>query len=70
MTFSTSKQHAYLILAHSDFQGLNNLLKVLDHPRNDIYIHLDKRVKDCDQITLINSSFSYVCKKNILQTNT
>lgn len=37
------KKHAYLIMAHSDWSLLSKLLKVLDDPRNDIYIHIDKK---------------------------
>lgn len=38
-------KHAYLILAHDNSEVLLALLAALDHPRNDIYIHLDRRTK-------------------------
>ena len=38
------KKHAYLILAHHEFDILQKLVQLLDDPRNDIYIHLDKKV--------------------------
>lgn len=38
-------KHAYLILAHNDFGILEKLLRLLDDPRNDFYIHIDKKVK-------------------------
>lgn len=38
-------KHAYLILAHQDFEVLTLLLNALDDIRNDIYIHFDKKVK-------------------------
>ena len=38
-------KHAYLIMAHNDFGILEKLLKLLDDPRNDIYLHIDKKVK-------------------------
>lgn len=38
-------KHAYLIIAHNNFYILENLIKLLDDERNDIYIHIDKKVK-------------------------
>ena len=40
------KKHAYLILAHNNFYILEKLLKSLDDSRNDIYIHIDKKVNN------------------------
>ena len=37
------QKHAYLIMAHANFEQLGMLLTCLDHPRNDIYLHIDKR---------------------------
>jgi len=42
------KKHAYLILAHNNFSILKILLKLLDDPRNDLFIHIDKKVKAFD----------------------
>lgn len=39
-------KHAYLILAHNEFEVLNRLIESLDDVRNDIYIHFDAKVKD------------------------
>lgn len=39
-------KHAYLILAHKNFDQLRKLVRLLDHPRNDIYIHVDAKAKD------------------------
>lgn len=41
-------KHAYLIIAHNQFYILEKLLLLLDDKRNDIYIHIDKKVKDFD----------------------
>lgn len=41
-------KHAYLILAHNNFYILEKLLKLLDYEKNDIYIHIDKKVKNFD----------------------
>lgn len=38
-------KHAYLIIAHSNLEQLQQLLLLLDDPRNDIYIHLDLKSK-------------------------
>lgn len=42
------KKHAYLIIAHNNFYILEKLLKLLDDERNDIYIHIDKKVNNFD----------------------
>lgn len=39
------KKHAYLIIAHNEYEILKKLIKVLDDERNDIYIHIDKKSK-------------------------
>ena len=45
-------KHAYLIIAHSNLKQLQQLLLLLDDPRNDIYIHLDlKSNLDIKKIT-------------------
>lgn len=40
------KKHAYLIMAHTDFELLKTLITMLDDERNDIYLHVDKKAKD------------------------
>lgn len=42
---SAIRRHAYLILAHNEFELLRLLVGRLDDPRNDIYIHFDKKVE-------------------------
>ena len=34
-------KHAYLILAHNQFDLLSKLLRCLDDSRNDIFLHID-----------------------------
>ncbi|MBN9647094.1 glycosyl transferase [Terrisporobacter glycolicus] len=51
------EKHAYLIIAHNDFYTLEKLIKILDDYRNDIFIHIDKKVR--------NFNFDYfkrICK--------
>ncbi len=40
-----NKRHAYLIMAHNEFDVLIELLIDLDDERNDIYLHIDKKVE-------------------------
>lgn len=41
-------RHAYLIMAHNEFEILEKLLILLDNPKNDIYLHIDKKIKNFD----------------------
>ena len=38
-------KHAYLIIAHNEFNILEKVIKLLDHEKNDIFLHIDKKVK-------------------------
>lgn len=38
-------KHAFLIMAHNEYDILNKLLLLLDDERNDIFIHYDKKSK-------------------------
>ena len=40
---STQQRHAYLIMAHADMEQLQKLIYLLDDPRNDIFLHVDKK---------------------------
>ncbi len=39
------QRHAYLIAAHGGFDQLKALLRLLDVPENDVYLHMDKKAK-------------------------
>ena len=39
-------KHAYLILAHNEFGLLQTLISCLDDERNDIFVHIDRKVKE------------------------
>lgn len=43
------KKHAMLIMAHNQFEILEKLLIMLDHERNDIYIHIDRKSGHIDE---------------------
>ncbi|MCI1647452.1 MAG: beta-1,6-N-acetylglucosaminyltransferase [Bacteroides sp.] len=57
-------KHAYLILAHHEFVVLQRLLSALDDPRNDLYIHFDRKVV---HLPLLHLHFAglYVLDKRI-----
>lgn len=40
--------HAYMIIAHNQFELLEKLISALDDERNDIFIHIDAKVKNFD----------------------
>ena len=42
------KKHAYLIIAHNEFYILEKLIKLIDNEKNDIFLHIDKKVKNFD----------------------
>ena len=48
MESTDMKKHAYLIMAHTQPELLKKLLQMLDDERNDIYLHIDKKVKNFD----------------------
>lgn len=48
-------KHAYLILAHHEFDILQKLVTALDDERNDIYIHVDKKVQVLPAIVAVKS---------------
>ena len=49
-------KHAYLILAHHEFDILMRLVKALDDERNDIYIHFDKKADPIPEIVTAHSN--------------
>lgn len=38
-------KHAWLIIAHNEFEILQMLISALDDPRNDIFVHIDRKIK-------------------------
>lgn len=49
-------RHAYLIMAHKNFIQLQTLINLLDDERNDLYVHIDKKVKQFPHLTSNKSS--------------
>lgn len=48
-------KHAFLILAHNQFDILDKLIKSLDDSRNDIFVHFDKKV---EELPSLNTKFA------------
>ena len=42
-------RHAYLIMAYNQYKQLNYLLRMLDHPQNVIFVHIDKKSPPIDR---------------------
>ena len=38
-------KHAYLIMAHHEFEVLGKLIQAIDDKRNDIFIHFEQNSK-------------------------
>ncbi|GGH32143.1 glycosyl transferase [Sphingobacterium alkalisoli] len=51
-------KHAYLILAHNEFPILERLVKALDDPRNDIYIHVDRKTSVLPELKTAHAGLS------------
>lgn len=49
-------RHAYLIIAHNEFEVLDLLVSKLDDERNDIFIHFDRKVKELPRLTVVRST--------------
>lgn len=58
------QKHAYLIIAHEDFEMLKLLLEALDDVRNDIYLHFDGKLKEWPSFTLKNADL-YIIEKSV-----
>ena len=54
-----NNRHAYLILVHNQPRLLQVLIDMIDDERNDIYIHIDKKVDD-SQFASISSKYSTI----------
>ena len=56
------QRHAYCILAHNEPAILQRLVELLDDPRNDIFIHIDKRSHFTEFLNIRgkNSSLAYL----------
>lgn len=53
-------RHAYLILCHNEMELLALLVQYLDDKRNDIFIHIDKKVKQLPSIITQQSNLYFL----------
>ena len=61
-----SSRHAYLIMAHTNFDQLQQLIDLLDHPDNDIYLHIDQRSQvDVSRFHADHSGLDFVPRMKI-----
>lgn len=62
--------HAYLIMAHNNFEQLKLLIKALDYKDNDIYLHIDTKATDFDKTmfdgVLQNAGIFYVDRMSVI----
>lgn len=56
-------KHAYLILAHNEFALLQHLVSAIDDPRNDIYVHIDKKVKDLPTLHTEKAGLTFLTQR-------
>lgn len=67
------KKHAYLIMAHTQFEQVTKLIMLIDSEKNDIYLHIDKKIKDAVTIfrdlikPVVNKSNIYFISQNNVQ---
>ena len=45
-------RHAWLIIAHNEFEVLQRLVSMLDAPESDFYIHFDRKVQTLPEISV------------------
>ncbi len=57
-------KHAYLILAHNEFEILDRLIKTIDDERNDIFLHIDAKVSELPKIET-NHSRLYILEDRV-----
>lgn len=68
-----NEKHAYLIIAHRNDENFKALLKMLDHPDNDIFIHFDSKGKDYlpeETAALLHNSRVYHTKRTDVRWGT
>lgn len=51
-------KHAFLIIAHNEFEVLQKLIDALDNERNDIYVHIDAKVKKIPTLKVFHSQLN------------
>lgn len=62
----TQMKHAYLLMAHANFEQLQTLIGLLDDARNDIYLHIDKKAKNVPAFTAKYSQIHLIEPINVV----
>ena len=62
----TQHKHAYLLIAHTNFEQLQTLIDLLDDERNDIYLHIDKKAKNSPVFTTKHSPVHRIKPINVV----
>lgn len=57
-------KHAYLILAHNEFEVLQKLLQALDDERNDVFIHFDAKLQSLPLLSMKRSKL-YIIRNRV-----
>lgn len=60
------EKHAFLIIAHDNYDQLQFLVSLLDHPLNDIYIHIDKKSKQSCMVKTVKSRLFIISGKEAI----
>ena len=55
-TMINCSKHAYLIIAHGQFEILRNMISSIDDDRNDIFVHIDRKVVDIPELKVKRSA--------------
>lgn len=53
-------KHAYLILAHNEWELLRTLVSCIDDERNDIYIHIDAKVGSLPEVSVQKAGLYFI----------
>lgn len=62
----TNNKHAYLIMAHTNWEQLQKLVALIDDKRNDIYIHIDNKSDvSCLSLNARYSKLFFIERKNV-----
>lgn len=56
-------KHAYLIIAHNEFGHLQRLISAIDDERNDIYVHIDRKVKRLPELHTTKSKLTVLDRR-------
>lgn len=56
-------KHAYLIIAHNEFEHLQRLIDAIDDERNDIYVHIDRKVKRLPELSAHKSRLEIIAER-------